>query len=301
VLRHRWIGLASRNTTVAALTTALLSAVFAFTWFAPASSVETGNWQAAPAAVVEAVSHVPAGVFDGVGLQPHVTPPVVVSGEAAIKFGGKPGVFYLGAEPCPLCAAERWPFIVATSRFGTWSHLGITQSASDDVDPDTQSFTFSRATYSSPYVSIRTVEHLSNQKLKNGNYAVLQNLTTTEKKLYTSLDVVKYFPSNPGTYPFIDFANKVVIAGPSYDPGQLHGLTRTQIADDLANPSSPVTQSIVATANYMTAAICSIDGENPATVCSSAGVTGSASFAKITGSASQVCSAQAASKTCGGS
>jgi len=144
------------------------------------------------------------------------------------------------------------------------------------------------------------VEHLSNQKLGNGNYSVLQNLTTAEKKLYASLDVAKYFPSNPGTYPFIDFANKVVIAGPSYDPGQLHGLTRTQIADDLANPSSPVTQSIVATANYMTAAICSIDGENPATVCSSAGVTGSANFAKITGSASQVCSSHAASKTCEG-
>jgi hypothetical protein len=245
--------------------------------------------------VVDAVSHVPAGVFNGVGLQPSVTPPVVLSGQAALRFGSKPGAFYLGAEPCPLCAAERWSFVAATSRFGTWSHLGIAQSASDDVDPNTQTFTFSRATFSSPYLSVRTVD-LS--KL-NGRSSVLQNLTAAEKKAYTSLDVAKYFPDNPGTFPFVDFANKVVIAGASYDPGQLHGLTRAQIAAALSNSSSPVTKSIVATANYMTAAICGIDGGKPANVCSSAGVTESAHFAKITGSTSHGCGTQVTAKpTC---
>ena len=293
---HHWIGGAWRRSTAAGLATGILSAMLAVAWFAPVSSAGTVAWQAAPPALVEAVSHVPAEVFNNVGLQPTVTPPVVLSGQAAaLPVGNKPGVFYLGAQPCPLCAAERWAFVVATSRFGTWSHLGIAQSASDDVDPNTQTFTFLRATYSSPYLSIRTVD-LS--KL-NGRPAVLHKLTAAEKKAYTSLDVSKYFPDNPGILPFLDFADKVVIAGASYDPGQLHGLTRTQIAGDLSNPSNPLTKSIVATANYITAAICSVDGEKPANVCSSAGVTESANFAKITGSTSHGCSTQVTAKpTC---
>jgi hypothetical protein len=295
---HHWIAGAWRLSTVAALATGIISATLAVTWLTPAASIGSVAWQAAPPAVIVAVSHVPARVFNGVGLQPNVTPPVVLSGQAALRFGTKPGAFYFGAEPCPLCAAERWSFVVATSRFGTWTHLGIAQSASDDVDPNTQSFTFSRATYSSPYLSIRTVD-LSNQTLGKGRSAVLQTLTATEKKAYTTLDVARYFPDNPGTFPFLDFANKVVIAGASYDPGQLQGLTRTQIAGDLSNPSSPVTKSIVATANYMTAAICSTDGENPANVCRSAGVIGAANFAKITGSTSHGCTTQVTSKpTC---
>jgi Domain of unknown function (DUF929) len=292
---QRWIASVWQRFSIPALATWFLSAMVAVTWFAPDSSGEALAWQAAPTALVEAVSHVPAAVFNDVGLQPNVTPPVVVSGQAALRFGTKPGVTYLGAEPCPLCAAERWSFTVATSRFGRWSYLGIDQSASNDVDPNTRTFTFSRATYSSPYVSIRTVE-LS--KL-NGRSAVLRTLTATEMKAYTSLDVAKYFPDSPGTLPFLDFANRVVIAGASYDPGQLQALTRAQIAADLSNPSSPVTKSIVATANYMTAAICSIDGEKPSSVCSSAGVTQSANFAKITRGTGHGCTTQITSKpTC---
>ena len=270
--------------------------VAAVTWFAPASYAQSVAWQAAPASVVTAVSHLPAAVYNGVGLQPGVAPPVVLSGQSALRLGAKPAVFFIGAETCPLCAAERWAFLVATSRFGTWSHLGIAQSASDDVDPNTQTFSFLRATYSSPYVSIRTVDFT---KL-NGRSAVLSALSAPERKAYLSLDVAKYVPNNPGTFPFVDFANRVVIVGAGYDPGQLQGLTRAQIAGDLTNPSSPVTKSIAATSNFMAAAICGIDGEKPVSVCDSAGVTGSANFAKITGgTTSHGCTTQVTSKpTC---
>jgi hypothetical protein len=285
-------GSARQRSLVAVLATSLLAATLVSTWFASASVAGTVAWQAAPPAVVAAVSHVPAGVFNGVGVQPNVTPPVVLSGQAMLKFGAKPGVFFMSAEGCPLCAAERWSFIVATSRFGSWSHLGIAQSASDDVDPNTQTFDFSRATYSSPYVSMRTVEFT---KL-NGRAVVLQALTPPERNAFASLDVAKYVPDNPGTFPFVDFANGVFIAGASYDPGQLQGLTRAQIAADLSNPSSPVTKSIVATANYMTAAICSVDKGQPSSVCGSGGVVQSANFAKITGSTTHGCTTQVTSK-----
>jgi hypothetical protein len=230
-------------------------------------------------------------VFDEVGLQPSVTPPVVLASQPALRFGGKPGVYYLGAEPCPLCAAERWAFIAATSRFGTWSKLGAAQSAGNDEFPNTQTFTFLRASFSSPYIAVRTVEHLSGHQLANGHYAVLQQPTSAEAAIYARYDTAKYFSENPGTYPFLDFGNRVVVAGPSYDPGSLTGLSRTQIASDLSNPSSAVAKNIVGTANYLAAAICSLDGQRPTSVCASSGVTQARNFAKIgLGTASGHCS-----------
>jgi hypothetical protein len=238
-------------------------------------------WQPAPAATVQQVTGIPEAVFNAVGLQSGVTPPVVLSSQPALRFGGKPGVYYLGAEPCPLCAAERWAFIAATSRFGTWSKLGIAQSAANDEFPNTQSFTFFRASFSSPYIAVRTVEHFGSQQLANGHPAILQRSTSVEAAIYNRYDSAKYFPENPGTYPFLDFGNRVVVAGPSYDPGTLAGLSRAQIASGLANPSSAVTKNIVGTANYLAAAICSLDGQRPTSVCASTAVTQARNFAKI--------------------
>ena len=42
---------------------------------------------------------------------------------------GKPEVLFVGAEYCPFCAAERWPLIVALSRFGHFGALHNMQSA----------------------------------------------------------------------------------------------------------------------------------------------------------------------------
>ena len=58
--------------------------------------------------------------------------------------------------------------------------------------------------------------------------------------------------------------------GATYDPGVLAGLTWSQIAADLHEPSSPVAKSVLGAANYMTAAICSLTGEQPATACTPA-------------------------------
>lgn len=238
-------------------------------------------WQAAPAAVVRAVTQVPESVFDSVGLQSGVAAPVALQGQHPLTFGGKPGIFYEASEPCPYCAAERWAFVVALARFGTWSQLGIARSAADDVDPSTQSFTFSRAVYSSPYVVLRTREHFGEQKLSNGDYAVLQPSTPQETSLYNTYTSAKYFPSTPGGLPFMDFGNRVAVSSSSYNPYVLHGLSRAQIAADLTDPTNPVTADVVATANYLSAAVCAIDGARPATVCQSPGVHQSAHFVKI--------------------
>ena len=52
--------------------------------------------------------------------------------------------------------------------------------------------------------------------------------------------------------------------GASYNPGVLSGLSWTQIADDLSRPSSTVAKAVLGTANYATAAICGLTGDQPA-------------------------------------
>src|ERR671920_169425 len=65
------------------------------------------------------LSSVPVATFDQVGAGSGVSnPPKALSGAPALTFDGKPGVLYVGAEYCPFCAAERWPFVVAMTRFG---------------------------------------------------------------------------------------------------------------------------------------------------------------------------------------
>jgi len=238
-------------------------------------------WRAAPSFIVREVTEIPGSVFNEVGLQPDVTPPVVLHSQPLLKFQGKPGIYYLGNEPCPLCAAERWAFIAATARFGTWSHLGVAASASNDEYPNTQSFTFARASFRSTFITVATVEHLGSHELANGDYDVLQEPTRQEARLYSLYDTVTYFPSDPGTYPFVDFGDQVVVAGPSYDPSLLHGLSRVQIAAALATPTRAPGREILATANYLAAAICSIDGERPSAVCTSTGVAQATHFDKI--------------------
>ncbi len=48
----------------------------------------------------------------------------------------KPQVAYIGAEYCPFCASERWPMVIALSRLGTFSGLGLTTSSATDVFPE---------------------------------------------------------------------------------------------------------------------------------------------------------------------
>ena len=75
------------------------------------------------------------------------------------------------------------------------------------------------------------------------------------------------------SFPFVDFGNRYVIDGASYDPAVLANLTWQQIGADLADPSSGVGRAIDGTANRITAAICKITNDQPSAVCTSTGVT----------------------------
>jgi len=197
------------------------------------------------------------------------------NGAAAASSTELPGVFYFGAEYCPYCAAERWPLIIALSRFGKFANLGTMESSAQDIDASTATFTFLRASLASPYVAFKAVEHQSNQ-IVGGSYSILQPLNAAEAKLVAKYDNSPSTASSAassGSYPFVDFGNKWLTVGASYSPTALAGLTREQIASGLSDPTQPVTQAIISTANYQTAAICQITQDQPSSVCTSKGVT----------------------------
>ena len=186
-------------------------------------------------------------------------------------------MLYYGAEYCPYCAAERWAIVAALSRFGTWSNLKITASSHTDVYAQTHTFSFHGATFTSPYLTFATVEQYSNVPTPGGHYTTLQNPTKEEATIIKYGQ--KYLPSaTPGQigFPFINIDNMALISGPTYDPGILAGLTWTDIAGGLNDPTNPVTQAIVATANYISAAVCASTKGAPASVCTSPGVKAAA-------------------------
>ena len=246
-----------------------------------ASSASNGPTGAALTSVTNNVTSVPASTLDKVGdgngaftgkiqtITPAGTP---------LTANGKPEMLYMGAEYCPYCAAERWAMIVALSRFGTFSGLATVHSASvngagnAEPYPNTPTWTFANAKYTSKYLTFTPVEMQTNIPDKStGTYTTLQNPTKDQQALLTKYDAAPYVDSSvAGSIPFIDFGNKYVSIGVSYSNQVLAGLSWSTIAADLHNPSSPVAQAVDGTANYITAAICKMTGNQPASACTTA-------------------------------
>ena len=226
--------------------------------------------------VAHDVTTIPASVYNKVGITSSATavnPPTIVHGQPPLTYNGKPGVYYFGAEYCPYCAAERWALIASLSRFGKFAGLGAMQSSSTDVFPNTPTFTFLRATLTSPYLTLKTQEYESNVPSATTGHAILQPFVGNERHLVSTYDTTKYFPSGQtGAFPFISIGNKAMIQGASYAPSLLAGLSRDQIAAGLSDPTNAVTQAIIATSNYISAGTCSITNQQPSSVCTSKGV-----------------------------
>ncbi|HEV2636793.1 MAG TPA: DUF929 family protein [Actinocrinis sp.] len=211
--------------------------------------------------VVTAATAVPAADLAAVGSGAVADPAAAISHGTPLTSGGKPEILYMGAEYCPFCAAERWPLVVALSRFGTFTGLQLTKSSSTDEFPSTNTFTFLHATYTSKYLAFDTVE------LQDVNRNPLQTPTAAQQQLLDTYDAAPY-TSSPGAIPFVDFGNQFVVSGASYDPQVLQGQSWSTIAAALSDPSSAIGKSIDGAANRLTAAICSMTGDQPSNVCS---------------------------------
>ncbi len=220
-----------------------------------------GPTGAALAAVVAKTTSVPTSVLEKVGAGSVTSPPSAISG-APLTAGGKPEMLYVGAEYCPYCAFERWGMIVALSRFGSFSGLRTVHSSSTDQFPNTPTWTFYKSSFTSKYLTFTSVEQTTNVPDSSSplGYVPLQSLTAAQQALLT-----KYDPN--GSIPFVDIGNKYLINGASASPQVLHGLSWATIAADLTNTSSPVAQAVNGAASYITAAICKVTGDQPASAC----------------------------------
>ena len=184
-----------------------------------------------------------------------------------LTYNGKPEILYMGAEYCPFCAAERWPLTIALMRFGTFSGLEYMTSSATDYSPNTPTFTFLHATYTSKYISFVSVEMLGNKPV-NGSYPTLQTPNASENALMSKYDGPTASCSTGGCIPFIDFANKAVDVGATYDPlSVLDSYSWNTTSENLYNTSSLQSSSIIGQANIFTAEICNIDNNTPQSVC----------------------------------
>jgi thiol-disulfide isomerase/thioredoxin len=211
--------------------------------------------------VTTAISTVPASVLDTIGKGTLVTAPTALSGDA-LTVDGKPRILFVGAEWCPYCAAERWALAVAISRFGRLSGLGEVRSSSTDSYPNTATITFHGATYTSTYLSLTAKEIFSNQ-VSGSSYARLDTLSAADETLFESV--------GSGSFPFIDIGGKYKVSA-TYDPQVLQGRTQAQIAAALSDPTSAIAKGIDGSANVIAAAICAVTGNQPSSVCTSAGI-----------------------------
>lgn len=225
------------------------------------------------AAILTDLTDVPASSFAAAtGVQTASGP---YGGSSTLwKVGGKPVFYYFGFDYCPFCAASRWSMVTALARFGTWSGLEYMTSSKTDVYPGTPTFTFVHAKLQSPYVDFQEVENETNIPLASGGYATLQKPNATQLAALNTYDNQPYLPSGgqPGSVPFMDVANRYIWSGSLYDPGVLAGLSWSAIARAVHDGTSPAGTNILAGANALSAAICAVDGDQPASVCASAPV-----------------------------
>jgi hypothetical protein len=243
------------------------------------STVETFN--PAPSSLVSTMRSVPASVYDAVGVSspdnPVQAPQQTGNGTAPLWLGTAadgatlPVVFFYGAEFAPYAAVQRWPLILALSRFGTFNQLGLMQSSASTAFADLSTFTFwnpsTTQSYTSKYLVFESVERYSSLNPTGGRYLSLQRPDAKQAAAIAS------YGQTADTFALTDVANRYVLNGASFTPGVLAGLSQSQIAGDLATPASPLTQAVVTAANEITASICAVDNDKPGSVCDSRAVS----------------------------
>jgi len=192
-------------------------------------------------------------------------PQALKAGTPALHQGGKPAVVFIGAEYCPYCSSERWPLVMALSKFGTFEGLRGSTSSPSDVDPSTPSFSFYGSSYTSRYLSFVADEE------ENHAEQILQIPTPEEQALIATYDTAPYVPAadageNP--IPFVYMAGKYVLTGTQFSPGPIAGMSWATAATLLTSGTNAESKAAEASAGYLVGDICVLTHNRPASVCS---------------------------------
>lgn len=212
------------------------------------------------AAALATLEKLPASLFDQAPAPTPEQAPAKLQGGTALTQDGKPKVLYVGAEYCPFCAMERWALIGALSRFGTFTGVTETTSSSDDVHPNTPTFSFKDAKYTSDAVAFEAVE------TQDRNKQPLQTLDGENLALFQ-----KFNPG--GGIPWITYGGTHATDGATVDANAFEGKTYDQIISGIQDPTSDIGKTVTPAINMITAQICDQTKGQPADVCTSQGVS----------------------------
>jgi thiol-disulfide isomerase/thioredoxin len=178
-----------------------------------------------------------------------------VAKDPAITTTGKPEILYIGAEYCPYCATERWPLVLALSKFGTFTNLGEIHSSSTDVYPSTPTVSFYKSSYTSPYLTFVPVE------TETVSEKPLQAPTAAQQAIIDRYD-------SGQNIPFVYLNGKSIISGAEYNPQLLAGKTQAEVISSIAGGTSALADNIYANAGAIISDICHMTGGKPGNVCS---------------------------------
>lgn len=174
--------------------------------------------------------------------------------------GAKPVVFFMGGQFCPFCAADRWAFVKATSRFGKWTNLRALHSqGGTDGFASLPTYNLVGANYQSDLLSLHHKEVAD----VHGNQ--LQQLQGVENDLVNAYDP-------QGSIPFTVAGGQggQYTVGLAFSPGLIQGQGFDQLRADVdADRPTDAVRAIDAGADAMTALLCRLTAGQPATVCSS--------------------------------
>jgi len=233
--------------------------------------------------VGKAVSSTDLGYLTGVsnstlstvGVPSGVISPASISG-STLTLNGKPEVLYIGGDYCPYCAIERWSLIIALSRFGHFTGLTYMLSSSTDINPNSPTFSFSSANYTSKYIAFVGVEEFGSDPS-----AVVKALTTQQSSLISQYDTCAGSGSSGGI-PFVDIANKYAVNCGAQSLLDISNKNWTDIAPVLDTPGNSMAQLIDGAANTLISAICNVTGQTTYP-CNQSYATESYSNASVTG------------------
>jgi thiol-disulfide isomerase/thioredoxin len=176
--------------------------------------------------------------------QPKVLGKFVEASKDTVWRGGKLFVFFMGAEFCPNCAAERWAIVRSLQKFGQWDGLRQTISAARDQPfLNLPTYDFTRATYNSPHIEFVARE------VKDREFKPLQKLLKTEEKL-----VRKYNPKKE--IPFLLIGGRFMQVGSGFPPKIFIGHTFRQTETELKKVESEIRKTIDEEANVISALLC---------------------------------------------
>jgi thiol-disulfide isomerase/thioredoxin len=187
--------------------------------------------------------------------------------EEPMKRNGKLFVFFMGAEHCPFCAAERWSVVRGLQKFGQWSGLKQTMSAArDEPFLNLPTYDFTEATYTSAHIEFVARE------LRNREFKPLQKLLKPEEKL-----VRKFNPEK--RIPFLLVGGRFMQIGAGFTPKIFIGHTFRQTETELKKAESEIRKTIDAEGNIIAALLCT--SGLPAELCRETGIAELVAQAKV--------------------